>query len=97
MQLQADLPALLEKGVSFRAELLEKVKANASAGKSLGSTLMTQCVVDFGAFDGETENPETDRPSEHDYQVHLLLGILAEASSSDNIPAAAGRIVLDVL
>ena len=77
--------------------LLEKVKANASAAKSLGSTLMTQCVVDFGAFGGETENPEADKPSEHDYQLHLLLGILAEASGSDNIPAAAGRIVLDVI
>lgn len=95
----ADLPALLEKGLEYRTELLAKVQADPDAAKTVGTTLMSQCILDFGIFNDAAvaQNPEQSKPTVHDYLLHLSLGLLVETCSGGDIPAIVPRIILNNL
>jgi hypothetical protein len=97
----ADLPALLDRGLEHRAELLAKVQADpAAAGTVMGpSPLMSQCILDHGIFADAVaaQNPEHERPTIHDYVLHLSLGLLVETCTGGDIPAIVPRIILNNL
>lgn len=95
----ADLPALLEKGLEYRAELLAKVQADPDAASTVGATLMSQCILDYGIFaDAQVaQNPEQIKPTVHDYLLHLSLGLLVETCTGGDIPAIVPRIILNNL
>lgn len=95
----SDLPALLEKGLEHRTEVLAKVQADPDHAKTLGSHLMSQCIVDYGMFSDEqdAQNPERVKPTVHDYMLHLSLGLLVETCTGGDIPAILPRIILNNL
>ena len=94
----SDLPALLDKGLEYRAEILAKIAADPKAATAVGKTLMSQCILDFGVFNDafEKSNPE-EKPTEHDYVLHMSLGLLLSTCASDTIPAIVPRIILNNL
>lgn len=92
----SDLPALLDAGLEYRTEVLEKVAKDFKAAVGLGKTLMTQCILNFGMFEGVCDQ-KVDKPNGHDYLLHLSLGLLLECCSNERIPAIVPRIILNNL
>lgn len=93
----ADLPALLEKGLEYRNDVVAKMAENPNVAAGLGKTVMSQCIIDYGMFQEiELQNPE-DRPNEHDYLLHLVLNVLLETCGNDRTPTILPRIILNNL
>ena len=88
-----DFPDLLDKGLEYRDELLEKHKENLETLPN--ELILAQCITDFGIFKALSE--EKEKPTKNDYIFHLTFGLLKETCLSEKIPAIVPRIILNNL
>ena len=89
-----DLPALLETGVEYRKELLQKRAENPEV-QIPTTTIMAKCVFDFGDF-SHVSGPDK-QPNDADYVFHLTLRLLAACCTNDSIPIIIPRVLLNNL
>ena len=88
------MPALIEKGLDYRKELLAKKAENPEV--TIPTTaIMSKCVFDFGDFSHVTGSE--GKPNETDYVFHLSLKLLAACCANQSIPIIIPRVLLNNL
>lgn len=94
-----DYPALIDKGLCYREELLaNKDVANPESTKVISDgPIMAKCIKDFGIFSKKSEkNPELQEiASKDDYVFHLTFGLLKECCRKDNMIPIIPRIIMN--
>lgn len=88
------MPALLEKGLEYRKELLDKKAENPESQHPV-TTIMAMGVFDFGDFSYVSDLNAS--PNESDYIFHLSFKLLAACCANESIPIIIPRVLLNNL
>lgn len=85
---------MIEKGLEYRDELLEKHKENLETLPN--DMILAQCITDYGIFKN-LKDDKPEKPTKDDYIFHFTFGLLQECCSLDKVPAIVPRIILNNL
>ena len=96
-----DLPALIDKGLDYRTELIEKHKQNPEQVFIPNDLIMASCIKDYGMFKncaeiaGKIESVQIPTPD--DYVFHMTFCLLKQCCLNEGIPAIIPRVLLNNL